>query len=85
MRLSIKPDVRGHGAISDPELSGSGIKTSGIYPIFRTSVGSLSFCNKWVKLVVMKSLPHNLISKLKLRLGWEINVLVRISRRNGDA
>ena len=29
------------GAISDPELSGSGIKTSGIYPIFRTSVGSL--------------------------------------------
>ena len=36
----------------------------------------------------MKALLHNLISKvcnLKQRLGWEINVLVRIFRRNGDA
>ena len=31
------------GALSDPELSGSGTKTSGIYPIFRTSVVSLIF------------------------------------------
>ena len=29
------------GALSDSKLSGSGTKTSGIYPIFRTSVGSL--------------------------------------------
>jgi len=29
------------GAISDPKISGSGTKISGIYPIFRTSVGSL--------------------------------------------
>ena len=31
-------------AISDPELSGSGRKTSGIYPIFRTSVVPLKIC-----------------------------------------
>ena len=31
------------GALSDTELSGSGKKTSGFYPIFRTSVGPLLF------------------------------------------
>ena len=31
------------GALSDPELSGSGKKTSGIYPIFRTYVVPLIF------------------------------------------
>ena len=36
----------------------------------------------------MKALLHNLILKvcnLKQRLGWEIIVLVRVSRRNGEA
>ena len=38
------------GALSDPKLSGSGTETSGIYPNFRTSDGSLVlmhlYCNQ---------------------------------------
>ena len=32
------------GALSDPKLSGFGTETSGIYPNFRTSDGSLNIC-----------------------------------------